>query len=37
MSKVSFLDSVSRNFDKAAELTNLPKGLLAHLEEQKVE
>lgn len=29
--KISFLDSVSRNFDKAATLTNLPKGLLAQI------
>ncbi len=29
--KTSFLDSVSRNFDKAADLSSLPKGLLAQI------
>ena len=29
--KISFLDSVSRNFDKAADLSKLPKGLLAQI------
>ena len=29
--KTSFLDSVSRNFDKAADLTKLPAGLLAQI------
>lgn len=33
MSKTSFLESVSRNFDRAAVHTKLPKGLLAQIKE----
>ncbi len=31
MSEISFLDSVNRNFDKAAGFTNIPKGILAQI------
>ncbi|MEP7195822.1 MAG: Glu/Leu/Phe/Val dehydrogenase [Saprospiraceae bacterium] len=31
MSEVSFLDSVNRNFDRAASCTNIPKGILAQI------
>ncbi|HMW38059.1 MAG TPA: Glu/Leu/Phe/Val dehydrogenase dimerization domain-containing protein, partial [Saprospiraceae bacterium] len=31
MAEISFLDSVNRNFDRAASFTNIPKGILAQI------